>query len=596
MGGTIEPRLIAPNSFSELSWESYPRLDLPPLQHPDGLQPYSRPLILAPLAPQGNAQQAGLAGAQHHESYVGETTLNQYGLNVLSIVDKAQVVPRAARATTSQSLRKILADETEPTPTPPRKRQRKDEFVKLPQPEKKQKGSQQVVQPLVPPIIVGIDAPPNQASKFRPIVDGGPFRDSHGRNTLNTAADETRRAQIEHVLPRSPVTETRPIVETVSAPEPPQEESPAESPARVVQPRNKWTDEETTQLLLGVKKHGIGNWKKILDDKEFKFNNRKAVHIKDRFRTCFPDGCDAQMAERPPDARQPHGEIEGAVDGSVVCRPASIQGSNSTSANQATTTKSSSERTPPKKSRSHRKDLSDLKEIGIVQPFLKSKRRQRRAFTAEEDRNILIGFEKHGPSNWTAIQRDPELGLGTRQPTDIRDRFRNKYPEKHKEMAGEDGNEKDGKEDRVRAGGTLRTVVSIEELLAPDVSASSSQSQSQSQPPPPIESQNPPQDSMQHFPPMSSLPSYPDILSNSSHLPKMSFTEFLGPLPAMDVPEDPFSFPEWPFGNEEFWLPEIHTATPQQSAGAGARQNRNVYDISSICEAVEPYEGHGMGG
>lgn len=587
MGGTIEPRLIAPNSFSELSWESYSSLDLPPLQYFDGLQPYSRPLILAPLAPRGNAQQSGLAGALHHESYDGETAVNQYGFgpNVLSNEVKPQVLPRLARATTSQSLRQILADEADPTQTPPRKRQRKDEFVKLPQPEKKQKGSQQVVQPLVPPIIVGIDVPANQASTFRPIVDGGPFRDSHGRSSLNTAADATRPSQKEHIQPRSPPRQVQPIVETVSPPEPPHaKQPPVESTVRVVQARNKWTEEETKQLLLGVKKHGIGNWKRILEDKEFKFNNRKAVHIKDRFRTCFPDGCDGQVAETAPSGSgQPLGEMkEDAARPGTVYQLATV---SFTTPSQATS-KPPSERTPPKKGRSHRKDLSDLKEIGIVQPFVKSKRRQRRAFTAEEDKNILIGFQKYGQSNWTAIHRDPTLGLESRQPTDIRDRFRNRYPEKHKEIT-EDGS----KEEVVKAPTALRTVVSIEELLDPDVSPSSSfQSQSQPQ----NQNQNPPQDSMQPLPPISSQ-TYPDILGTSGRLP--TFTELLGPLPAMDVPEDPFLFPDWPFGNEEFWLPEIQTATLQQSAGTG-RQNtgRNVYDISSICEAVESYEGHGMRG
>jgi hypothetical protein len=44
-----------------------------------------------------------------------------------------------------------------------------------------------------------------------------------------------------------------------------------------------WTEEEVEQLSLGVKKHGHGLWKKILDDPEFKFHEaRTSINIKVR--------------------------------------------------------------------------------------------------------------------------------------------------------------------------------------------------------------------------------------------------------------------------------------------------------------------------
>ncbi len=52
--------------------------------------------------------------------------------------------------------------------------------------------------------------------------------------------------------------------------------------------RNKWTDEETKDLLIGVSKYGIGSWKKILGDSDYQFNGRTAVDLKDRFRVCCP--------------------------------------------------------------------------------------------------------------------------------------------------------------------------------------------------------------------------------------------------------------------------------------------------------------------
>ncbi|KAF2274466.1 uncharacterized protein EI97DRAFT_345332, partial [Westerdykella ornata] len=48
--------------------------------------------------------------------------------------------------------------------------------------------------------------------------------------------------------------------------------------------RNKWTAQETKDLLTGVSLFGVGKWKKILDCEDFHFNNRTAVDLKDRFR------------------------------------------------------------------------------------------------------------------------------------------------------------------------------------------------------------------------------------------------------------------------------------------------------------------------
>lgn len=45
----------------------------------------------------------------------------------------------------------------------------------------------------------------------------------------------------------------------------------------------KWTDEETTDLLRGVVKCGIGNWTAILTQPELKFNKRTASNLKDRY-------------------------------------------------------------------------------------------------------------------------------------------------------------------------------------------------------------------------------------------------------------------------------------------------------------------------
>ncbi len=71
--------------------------------------------------------------------------------------------------------------------------------------------------------------------------------------------------------------------------------------------------------------------------------------------------------------------------------------------------------------------MDDLAELGIHGPFKKSHRRERRPFTEQDDHEILEGLDHYGPA-WTKIQRDPRYNLSSRQPTDLRDRVRNKYP------------------------------------------------------------------------------------------------------------------------------------------------------------------------
>lgn len=137
-----------------------------------------------------------------------------------------------------------------------------------------------------------------------------------------------------------------------------------------------WTEEETRHLMEGCKRHGVGNWKKILTDPSFEFNCRTAVDLKDRFRTSFPE----EYSRLYPNART-----------HKVKRP---NGPN---------------------------EMSSLVKIN---------RKERRSFTPEEDDRLLQGFLKHGPA-WSKIQRDPALSLGERRSTDLRDRFRNAFPERY---------------------------------------------------------------------------------------------------------------------------------------------------------------------
>ncbi|KAG5652715.1 hypothetical protein H0H81_003966 [Sphagnurus paluster] len=140
--------------------------------------------------------------------------------------------------------------------------------------------------------------------------------------------------------------------------------------------RKKWSDEETQMLVLGCNRHGVGNWKTILSDPTLTFDNRSPVDLKDRFRTYFPDA----YKEHYPNAR----------------------------------THLSS------KVRSTLPDGSSL--------FEKTRSKKRRPFTEEEDRALKAGYEKHG-TVWATIVKDPVFREQGRRSTDLRDRFRNAFPE-----------------------------------------------------------------------------------------------------------------------------------------------------------------------
>ncbi|KAK9448719.1 uncharacterized protein V1518DRAFT_418009 [Limtongia smithiae] len=139
--------------------------------------------------------------------------------------------------------------------------------------------------------------------------------------------------------------------------------------------RTKWTDSETNDLLRGCNTYGVGNWKKILQDTQFTFNNRSAVDLKDRFRTYFPD----EYRRLYPNATTHGGRRQRAP---------------------------------------------------LPNALPKVNRKERRSFTADEDARLLQGFLKHGPS-WSKIQKDEDLNLYERRSTDLRDRFRNAFPEKY---------------------------------------------------------------------------------------------------------------------------------------------------------------------
>ncbi|PPQ82777.1 hypothetical protein CVT25_009272 [Psilocybe cyanescens] len=150
-------------------------------------------------------------------------------------------------------------------------------------------------------------------------------------------------------------------------------------------PRKKWSSEETQMLVDGCNKHGVGNWKTILQDPEFTFLDRSASYslhpsyiqpqLLHRFRTYFPDA----YKKHYPNAR----------------------------------THLSS------KIRSTFADGTSL--------FEKTRSKRRRPFTEAEDRALRAGYERHG-TTWATIVKDPVFQEQGRRSTDLRDRFRNAFP------------------------------------------------------------------------------------------------------------------------------------------------------------------------
>ena len=292
------------------------------------------------------------------------------------------------------------------------KRQRalsaKDDFIQLPKLPKKQKSAQQVV----PPIIAGLREPPPDAAVFPRITPA--------------SGDNSEAFPLASWKEFSSGPEDRPAAHTVvdaaksSAPKPKR---------RPMKPRKKWTEEETNDLLRGVSRYGVGRWTTILEDPEFKFNNRTAGDLKDRFRTCCPE----ELRLTSPEDRPAKGNSgpAAATDGDGKPKSGPELGNLLAETGDDTADKEGAAAcAPPKrrKSRAHRKRLEDLAKLGIYGPFERSRRRKRRPFTKQDDEEILDGLEQYGPS-WSRIQRDPRYNLSSRQPTDLRDRVRNKYPQ-----------------------------------------------------------------------------------------------------------------------------------------------------------------------
>lgn len=336
----------------------------------------------------------------------------------------------------------------------------KDDIMHLPQPLKKQKSSQNIM----PPIINGLYEPPPNAAVFPPIAldDGGSeaapasasmnslkeYNHNSGQASAPNHGDVAELNEVAAATPSETTQEnTTPVTET--------ERPQARVKRKAAKPRKKWSEEETRHLLLGVNKYGVGKWTSILEDPQYRFNGRTAGDLKDRFRTCCPDelrivpsrskeslnsqdrsgGTSVSPSEAKPKSKTALLLEDILADPEEMSRHQSREDlAGAAAGGQASFSQHDSDSTAkPKKSRAHRKKIEDLQAMGIHGPFKKSHRRERRPFTQQDDDQILEGLQLYGPA-WTKIQRDPRFDLSSRQPTDLRDRVRNKYPDMYKQI------------------------------------------------------------------------------------------------------------------------------------------------------------------
>ncbi|KAJ6444001.1 MYB DNA-binding domain containing protein [Purpureocillium lavendulum] len=426
---TIEPRLI--HLLNESTTPQVQHADLPPLYalplpsssdrplppiEPEAANRYASD---GPLFGSANLPSSSLSSDDVTPSYRKDDTRwdgrpSGTSSHPLRMLLGEPDVPEAS-SSSSYSHAKILNDAAETSDDSyskkrPRNMTVKDDFVQLPQPMKKQKSAQQSL--TMPPIINGLHEPPPHAALFPPIASTS-FNESEA-NQVKMLHDFGRAAPDNNYVASSPESDKN---------------AAGKARKRAAKPRRKWSEEETKHLLLGVNRHGVGKWTTILEDPDFTFNERTAGDLKDRFRTCCPvelrgPSKGSQPNSPPPSSHDPKPKAKKGIHSENIL----IE--EDTPSPQDTTASSPPESSAPpkqKKSRAHRKKLEDLAELGIHGPFKKSLRRERRPFTEQDDREILDGLEIYGPA-WTKIQRDSRFHLSSRQPTDLRDRVRNKYP------------------------------------------------------------------------------------------------------------------------------------------------------------------------
>ncbi|KAK6008584.1 hypothetical protein QM012_000487 [Aureobasidium pullulans] len=304
--------------------------------------------------------------------------------------DSTRLARRSPHQSSASSLAAVLNDEDSPPRSGEYTAHRRDidqavfTLPKLP-------AKRHAKRHRVPPVLQGLHQPPPDAGLLPSISteDAQVFL-STSRSSKSAAVPVPTDDTISAVIQQESVASAEVIQET------------SEKRSR----RNIWTEQETNDLLAGVSRFGIGNWKKILLCSDYQFHKRTAVDLKDRFRVCRPDAYGGARKTRK--AKRVSSEETAASE--TAKRPKPTEQPSAESAAQVET---------------------QAKQVGSTEQTLwKAQRRPRRNFTDEEDEALLKGFREQGPS-WVSICKDEVFRENGRTPTDLRDRLRTRFPEKY---------------------------------------------------------------------------------------------------------------------------------------------------------------------
>ncbi|KAI9733338.1 MAG: hypothetical protein M1834_003422 [Cirrosporium novae-zelandiae] len=394
-------------------------LDIPriaPLQDPIPSRTSERPLLLEPDTGSQRADHASkvrLSGQKVKSRIEADSTtkrLQSDNLVSQTIEPKMVEVPKliVLPSTISPRMLDRRLDGFKTIVDSSAQSQGMDEFVQLPKPPDKPTAMKLLPHPALPPMLNGLHEPPPYVARFPPI-------------NPNDVPGLRRKSIEEPVCVGSPM-EPHTLQDRMGSC--PHSQSKSKKPKMLQsRSRRKWSEQETNDLLRGVARFGIGNWKKILSYSEYHFQSRSSIDLKDRFRVCCPDAYCSHLKVQVPDTSS-KGRIPSGMTIENLLQPSSMS-SPLLSSQPNPNVKS-------KNTRSHRKNPCELARLGITGPFPKANRRSRHAFTEEEDINLWHGYETYG-FQWAVIQKDPSFCLGHRKSTDLRDRFRNKFSEIYKQ-------------------------------------------------------------------------------------------------------------------------------------------------------------------
>lgn len=366
----VEPPILSPRAFVLPSWSQESTGDQRAIIH--GLQP----ALTSRVSSNGRsfAERPDFSGAKT-------------GVSLAEVLNEEET----AAPSTWHSTRQSLPDSST------RKRRRLDEerrrYVELPRPPIPREKTRQ--QPRIPPLLQGLHEPPPDSGLF-PSIEDGRLPNFSAQLYLPSEPvnlSTQKRYEVLDELVKPSTVHREPSAHVSSLKHSPKSSKLKKSSEVHKKRKHKWSDAETKNLVDGVAKFGIGRWKRILMCPDYNFNQRSAVDLKDKFRVCFPD--------------QYKGELKRSeTSGVAKARHEGREKAKASPADPAT------------------------EESNSTQPFFApAKRRDRILFTEAEDEDLLKGYAKYGWASWRKIRNDSEFDLLRRTPRDLRDRFRNRWPQ-----------------------------------------------------------------------------------------------------------------------------------------------------------------------